>query len=283
MTWKPISGLGDAGGRAMSWRTASEWERIAVSWPSMRCSKSASSGGGRGEARARSAAPTFLKLSLDLLGITSRGADCPTNKNPNIEMIMKLIMPWMIGTVTLCAAATLALGADEALPGQVDFGTLSPPKGEGEFVEVNVPTGLITLAARLVEKEQPEVAKLLNSIKLVRVTVIGLEAENRAALQQRAKKIREDLAGKGWERIVTAQEKDQDVSVYLKMADKGAVQGLAAVVIDGKEHAVFANVVGDIKPEQLAMLGDKLHIDPLKQIGNTAQKPENKPKEKAEE
>jgi arginine repressor len=200
-----------------------------------------------------------------------------------MKMIMKHMMPWMIGTVTLCAAATLALGADETLPGQVDFGTFPPPKGDGEFVEVNVPTGLITLAARLVEKEQPEVAKLLNSLKLVRVNVIGLDAENRAALQKRAQKIREDLAGKGWERIVTAQEKDQDVSVYLKMTDKGAVQGLAAVVMDGKEHAVFANVVGDIKPEQLAMLGDKLHIDPLKQIGNAAQKPENKPKEKAEE
>ena len=198
-------------------------------------------------------------------------------------MIMKHIMPLMIGTVTLCAAATLALGAGETLPGQVDFGAFSAPKGDGEFVEVNVPTGLITLAARLVEKEQPEVAKLLNSIKLVRVNVIGLDAENRAALQKRAQKIREDLAGKGWERIVTAQEKGQDVSVYLKMADKGAVQGLAAVVMDGKEHAVFANVVGDIMPEQLAMLGDKLHIDPLKQIGDTTQKRENKPKENAEE
>ena len=113
--------------------------------------------------------------------------------------------------------------------------------------------------------------------------MIGLDEENRAALQKRAQKVRQELVGKGWERIVTAQQKEQNVSVYLKMADDGAVQGLTAVVLDGKEHAVFANVVGDIKPEQLAMLGDKLHIDPLKQIGNTAQKSENNPKEKAEE
>jgi len=189
----------------------------------------------------------------------------------------------MIGTATLCAATTLALGADKMLPGQVDFGAFSPPKGDGEFVEVNVPTSLIALAARLVEKEEPEVAKVLSGLKLVRVNVIGLDEENRAALQERAQKIREELAGKGWERIVTAQQKDQNVSVYLKMTDNGAVQGLTAVVLDGKEHAVFANVVGDIKPEQLAMLGDKFHIDPLKQIGNTTQKAENKPKEKAEE
>jgi hypothetical protein len=222
-----------------------------------------------------------LKLSCHLPGFVVDGAEGLASVNLNLELIMKRWMPWMIGTATLCAAATLAVGAEQMLPGQVDFGAFSPPKGEAEFVEVNVPASLITLAARLVEKDQPEVSKVLNGLKLVRVNVIGLDDENRAELQKRAEKIRKDLAGKGWERIVTAQQKGQDVSVYLKMAEKGTVQGLAAVVLDGKEHAVFANVVGDIKPEQLAMLGEKFHIDPLKDIGNSAQKPEGK--EKAEE
>lgn len=224
----------------------------------------------------------LLKLSFELPGIISKGAQCPTD-NLNVELNMKHLKPWMIGTVTLCAAATVTLAADEILPGQVDFGAFSPPKGGGEFVEVNVPSGLIGLAARLVEKDQPDVAGLLNGLKLVRVNVIGLGEDNRAELQKRAQKIRKDLAAKGWERIVTAQQKDQDVNVYLKMTDKGAVQGLAAVVLDGKEHAVFANVIGDIKPEQLALLGEKLHIDPLKQIGDAAQKQEEKPKDKAQE
>jgi Domain of unknown function (DUF4252) len=195
---------------------------------------------------------------------------------------MKRLMPWIIGTAMLFGAANLTVRAEEMLPGQVDFGTFSPPKGNGEFVEVNVPTGLITLASRLVEKEDPDVAKLLNGLKMVRVNVIGLDEDNRAEMQKRAQKIRKDLAGKGWERIVTAQQKDQDVSVYLNLTDKGAVQGLAAVVLDGNEHAVFVNVVGEIKPEQLSTLGEKLHLDPLKQIGEASQKPEHK-KEKAEE
>ncbi|MGO8696649.1 MAG: DUF4252 domain-containing protein [Limisphaerales bacterium] len=195
---------------------------------------------------------------------------------------MKRLMPWMIGTATLWAVTTLVLGAEEMLPGQVDFGSFSPPKGGGQFVEVNVPNNVIILASRLVEKEQPDVAKLLNGLKQVTVNVIGLDDENRAELQKRAQSIRTDLAGKGWERIVTVQEKDQDVSVYLKMADS-AIQGLVAVVLDGKQDAVFANVVGDIKPEQLAMLGEKFHIDPLKKIGLSAQKSEDKPKDKAAE
>ena len=188
-----------------------------------------------------------------------------------------------IGSAILCVATSMDLRAAELLPGQVDFGAFAPPKGGGEFVEVNVPASLISLAARLVEKDEPEVAQLLAGLKLVRVHVIGLDEENRAELQKRAQRVRKELAGNGWERIVVAQQKDQDVSVYLKMAEKGAVQGLIAVVMDGKEHAVFVNIVGDIKPEQLALLGDKFHIDPLKKIGRPAEKTDEKPKEKAED
>lgn len=196
---------------------------------------------------------------------------------------MKRLVSWMIGTATLCTVSAIAFASDSMLPGQVDFGNFASPKGDGQFVEVNVPTGLIALAAQLVEKDQPEVAKVLNGLKLVRVNVIGLDAENRGEMHKRAQKVRADLAGKGWECIVTAQQKDQDVSVYLKMNDKGAVQGLAAVVLDGNEHAVFANVVGDIKPEQLAMIGEKFHIDPLKEIGKSAESKQQKHQEKPEE
>ncbi len=197
---------------------------------------------------------------------------------------MKRLLPLAVATAT-CFAMNPALWAAETLPGQIDFGSFSPSTGGGEFVEVNLPSSLISLGARLVEKDEPEVAQLLSGIKLVRVNVLALDDNNRADVQKRAQKVRKELAAKGWERIVVAQQKDQDVGVYVKMSDKGAVQGLAAVVMDGKEHAVFVNVVGEIKPEQLAVLGDKLHIDPLKKIGHAAEKPEKKEKaaEKAED
>jgi hypothetical protein len=185
---------------------------------------------------------------------------------------MKRLLPFTVGTATLAVALCTAVCAEDLPPGQVDFGTFSPPKGGGEFVEVSLPSSLISLAGRLVEKDEPELAQVLNGLKRVRVNVIGLEDQNRAEIQQRAQKVRQELADKGWERIVTAQQKGQDVSVYLKMSEKGAVQGLVAVVMDGKQHAVFVNIVGDIKPEQVAMLGDKLNIDPLKKIGRKWEK-----------
>ncbi len=171
----------------------------------------------------------------------------------------------LTAAVALLPLAALKLSAETTLPGQVDFGTFTP-SGKGEFVEVNLPGSLISLAAKFVEKEEPDVAKLLNGIKKVRVNVIGLSDANQEDLQKRAQDIRKQLSNSGWERLVTAQKEGQDVGVYLKMDAKSTVQGLTVVVMDGSKQAVFVNIVGDIKPEQLTMLGERLHLDPVKNL-----------------
>src|SRR5262245_35701386 len=86
--------------------------------------------------------------------------------------------------VVLGTTLAIAAWADDALPGQVDFGTFTPPKNGGEFVEVNVPTALITFASAVVEKEDADVAKLLNGLKSVRVNVVGVDESNREDLQK---------------------------------------------------------------------------------------------------
>ncbi len=198
-------------------------------------------------------------------------------QNLNVRKLnMKRLLSVAVGTVALCTAMSIARGVEELLPGQVDFGAFAAPKGSGEFVEVNLPSSLIALGARLAQKEDPEVARLLEGLRLVHVNVIGLEEANRAEIQKRAQKIRKDLVGKGWEQIVIAQKQEKDVGVYLKMAEKHVVQGLVALATDGSDHAIFVNIVGDIKPEQLELLGDKLHLDPLKKIGRAGAASENK-------
>jgi hypothetical protein len=177
---------------------------------------------------------------------------------------MKSFMPCVLGSAILALAG--AGRADTLPPGQIDFGSFKAPSG-AEFVEVNVTSSLISLATKFLEKDQPEAAQILKGLQLVHVNVIGLNEENRPELETRVQEIRKELEKKGWERIVKVQEKNQDVGVYLKTQNKDTVQGLVVVVLDGNKEAVFVNVVGDIKPEQLSMLGEKLHIDPLKNIG----------------
>ena len=156
-------------------------------------------------------------------------------------------------------------------PGEVDFGKLGEPDSGGKYIEVNLGRNLISLAARLVEKREPEVAKLLRSVQLLRVNVIGLKEDNRSETEKRVKNIRGQLDKQGWEHIVTVQEQNgEDVGVYIKSRADEALEGIVITVLDGrKKEAVFVNIVGDIKPEQVAALGEALNIDPLKKIGGS--------------
>jgi hypothetical protein len=169
------------------------------------------------------------------------------------------------------AAVTAGLGFTALAahsPGQVDFGKFTPPGDGGQFVEVQINSNLLSLTAKLVEKQQPDAAKLLRSVQLVHVNVVGLTDENRAEMTKRVQQIRQDLAPQGWEQNVVVQEKDgQDVGIYTKTRGGEALEGLVITVIEPKGQVVLVNIVGDIRPEQIAVLGEKLDIKPLKDIG----------------
>jgi len=172
----------------------------------------------------------------------------------------------------ISALATTGICAENAPPGYIDFGKFSPPASGGEFVEVHIKSNLISMVARLAEKHEPEVAELLRGLHLVRVNVIGLDDGNRAEMEKRVKKLRSELDAQGWERIVTAQKKDEDVGVYLKTRGEEAVEGVVVTVIQGNHEAVFINIVGNIKPEKIAVIGERFNIEPLKKIGQAVEK-----------
>ena len=178
---------------------------------------------------------------------------------------MKTALRRLFATALIAAASTLATHAES--PGLVDFGKFTAPGNGSEFVEVQVRSNLLNFAATLVEKEEPDAAKLLRSVQLVRVNVVGLTDANREEIQKRVKDIRQNLESKGWERNVNVQGKDgEDVGVYIQMQGSSALAGVAVTVID-RQNVVLVNLVGDIRPEQIAALGEKLNIQPLKKIG----------------
>lgn len=168
----------------------------------------------------------------------------------------------------LAAVALTATGVRAADPGYVDLGNFTPAKGR-EFVEVNLHAPLIKLAARFVDKDEPEVAKLLRSLKHVRVNVVGFNETNKAETTDRVEAIRGELESQGWVKLVTVQEAEQaaDVGVYVKMREDESIEGVVVTVIDrSDDKAVFVNVVGNITPEQISALGEGLNIEPLAKL-----------------
>ena len=178
-------------------------------------------------------------------------------------------------------ACTIALGfmlliasllAQEKSAGFVDFGKIPASTSQKEFVEISVGRSLFIISSKLFEKSDPDVATLLRGLQLVQVNVVGLADDNREPVQDHVRKLRADLSGKGWERIVTVKEGKDDIAIYLKTKGEEAIEGLAITVLDGDKEAVLINIVGNIKPEQVATLGEKLNVDPLKKFAGLGKK-----------
>lgn len=169
----------------------------------------------------------------------------------------------MIATAFFVAPVQAA--PNDANPGQIDFGEFTVPEN-GQFVEVNIQGNLINMVARLTEDSEPDLAKILRGIKSVRVNVIGMNDANSAEIKSRVKAVRKQLSANGWERIVTVQDKKEDVGVFVKLKGEEAIEGIAVTVLGNDREAVFVNIVGNIRPEQIAQVAERLNIDPLKKI-----------------
>jgi hypothetical protein len=195
---------------------------------------------------------------------------------PLLEKIMKTIIRSFVAGALIAASLTAARAAEA---GFVDFGTLKP-SGKEQFVEVNIKSNLIAMVAALTKKAEPEVTQVIEGLKQIRVNVLGVNKANRDEMELKVSGIRDTLDKGGWERIVTAIEKDQDVAVFLKTKDATTVEGICVTVMQG-DQLVLVNVVGNIQPEKLAVVGERFDIEPLKKIpGRQHHKHDDKDKEK---
>ena len=165
----------------------------------------------------------------------------------------------------LSVAAATALHAVEPEAGYIDIGKLMPP-AKGEFVEVNLSPGMLKFVAKIAACHEPETAELIGNLKRIRVNVVGLDESNRSGNVEKIETVRRNLESQGWTQMVTVREKDDgdNVDIHVKQHGEDAIDGLVITVIDKRGEAVFVNIVGNIRADQIAKLADKLDIEPLK-------------------
>lgn len=180
---------------------------------------------------------------------------------------MKFITLRSIAAAVALSTAAVTVHAEKS--GIADFGAFVPAAGK-EYVEVNLKPALIKFAAKIVAIDEPEAAELLRSIDGVRVHVVGMDESNRGATTKRMNEIRAELAGSGWEKVVTVKEtgdeKGDDVAIFVKTTAEDTIAGVVVTVLSNDGEAVFVNVVGNIKAEQIATVVEKLNIKPLRDL-----------------
>ena len=162
-------------------------------------------------------------------------------------------------------ATTLVLPLHGADSGHFDFGKLVGPE-KGEFVDITLGRGVLKFASIVAKCKNAEASQLISGLSRIRVNVVGLDDSNRRVTTDRVEAIRKELVSAGWEPIVTVRGKRQeDVAVFVKQRDGETIDGLVVTVIDErKKEAVFVNVVGNIRADQLAALGEQFDIPHLR-------------------
>ena len=152
------------------------------------------------------------------------------------------------------AAFLLAGPAFAQAPGRLnipEFATLSDKATE--IVTVTLDANLLGMAARFLSNEDPEQAKakkLVSSLTGIYVQHFSFESDY-AYPKSDIDRVRRQLSGPGWSRIVGAVSKKEktDVDVFLHI-DRGKAQGLAIIASEPREFTIV-NIVGNIDLEQL--------------------------------
>jgi hypothetical protein len=179
---------------------------------------------------------------------------------------MKLTRLAVIAALATGLCAGTLVRAEASPKGLVEFPHLTP-SASGDIVEVNLQSGLLSMASRVVADKDPEAAQLIKGIKQVRVNVVKIDDTNRAATAEQLDSVRKALSAQGWEDIVIVRGKDEgDVRVQVRTRGEEAIEGLVVTVLNQKDGAVMVNIVGEIRPEQLAKLSKNLNIPGLDKL-----------------
>lgn len=177
--------------------------------------------------------------------------------------LIKLTVILIFGLFTLTSFAQNDDVKNE--PGYVDFGNLGSFEEGNNVTEINLGANILKMVGKLTENDDPDLSKMIDALKLIKVSVFEVNKSNTKDLTVKMNTIDGKLMSSGWSRIVRSRDNGEIANVYIKSSDKG-FDGLVVTNLDKDGEAAFVNIVGPIDMELIGKLGKKFDIHPLEGI-----------------
>jgi hypothetical protein len=147
-----------------------------------------------------------------------------------------------------------------------------PLKGEPN-VEVNMGPEMIKLLMPAAKGAAGQAASSLDGLTNVRVLVYEDIDEDMQDVLRYVEATGTKLEGDGWHAVVRVREDDEQVRVYMKPGTDGTLAGVTVMVTesggdggdrdadDGGGEAIFVNVAGKIRPEDLGEIASGVGVN----------------------
>ena len=180
---------------------------------------------------------------------------------------MKNLFGTFLAVAALSMASVVPVFAGEVDAGSVDFGRLLP-SAHGQFVDINLSQGMLKFAAKIAADQESAAADLIGNLKQIRINVVGMDDSNRADTVGKVQALGRELELEGWTQVAAVRDGNSgdNINVHIKQHGADIIDGVVVTVLNQNGEAVFINVVGNIRVDQLGVIAEKLGLDQLRNL-----------------
>lgn len=164
-------------------------------------------------------------------------------------MRTKWYMNWAVLVAFVSIGLVLPSSVTAETEGLIDIDY--PDVGEAK-VEVNLVGGVFSLAAKIIQKEEPEASEFLAKLEAVKVRIYDEAALGERSFDEVLKFYKDQLKKEKWEVLASVREKDSKVSVY--SLTKGDIISGLVVLVQEPEELVVVNLAGEVDVTKLSQI-----------------------------